>query len=81
MRIYSTQRFLKSYRNASPYIQQAFKKQSMFLVGDIHHPSLHAKKYDESQNRWQARVTKNWRFYFRIEDDVYIMLDISKHPN
>jgi plasmid maintenance system killer protein len=36
------------------------------LVQDLHHPSLHAKKYDESNDRWQARVNKNWRFYFRI---------------
>ena len=25
------------------------------------HPSLRAKKYDESQDLWQARVTKDWR--------------------
>jgi plasmid maintenance system killer protein len=30
------------------------------------HPSLHAKKYDEENDVWQARVNKDWRFYFTI---------------
>jgi hypothetical protein len=42
------------------------------------HPSLRAKKYDTE--RWQARVTRDWRFYFRIEGDSYILLDIMRHP-
>jgi hypothetical protein len=49
-----------------------------FLLDDIRHPSLHAKKYDAE--RWQARVTRDWRFYFRIEGDTYMLLDIMPHP-
>ena len=30
------------------------------------HPSLHAKKYDESTGLWQARANQSWRFYFTI---------------
>jgi hypothetical protein len=29
-------------------------------------PSLRAKKYDEAQDYWQARVNRDWRFYFTI---------------
>ena len=47
---------------------------------NLHHPSLRAKKYDETKDRWQARVNRNWRFYFIIEDDVYVILDIVPHP-
>lgn len=44
------------------------------------HPSLQAKKYDEARDIWQARVNGGWRFYFRIEGDVYHLIDISPHP-
>ena len=39
-----------------------------------------AKKYDESQDLWQARVNKDWRFYFQIREDVYYIVDIIPHP-
>jgi hypothetical protein len=48
-----------------------------FLLEDIRHPSLRAKKYDEK--RWQARLTHDWRFYFRIAGDTYIPLAIMAH--
>jgi plasmid maintenance system killer protein len=41
---------------------------------------LRAKKYDEANDRWQARVNKDWRFYFSIENDTYVILDIIPHP-
>ena len=33
------------------------------LADNLQHPSLHAKKYDESTGLWQARVNRSWRFY------------------
>jgi hypothetical protein len=51
-----------------------------FLVASILHPSLHAKKYDESKDLWQARVTKDWRFYFTIADDIYRIEKVIPHP-
>lgn len=70
----------KAFAEAPSQIQKAFLKQAAFLVQNPHHPSLHAKKYDEAQDRWQARVNKAWRFYFIIEDDTYVILDIVPHP-
>jgi mRNA interferase RelE/StbE len=52
----------------------------MFLEKDIHHPSLRAKKYDEAKDRWQARVNKDWRFYFKIIDDTYHVSAVIPHP-
>jgi len=28
----------------------------------------------------QARVTRGWRFYFLIERDTYVLLDMITHP-
>jgi mRNA interferase RelE/StbE len=73
-------RFERSYAKAPQQVQRAFDKQSLLLLHNLHHPSLRAKKYDEGQNLWQARVNKSWRFYFLIQDDVYYIVDIVPHP-
>lgn len=73
-------RALKALRDAPPPVQKAFFKQVRLLERDLRHPSLHAKKYDEGLDSWQARVNKDWRFYFNIVDDTYVIRDIISHP-
>ena len=80
MRTRTTRRFDRSFTNAPPAVKRAFVKQVAFLLADFRHPSLQAKKYDEAQNVWQARVNRDWRFYFCIEGDTYILIDIKPHP-
>jgi mRNA interferase RelE/StbE len=62
-------------------VQKKFFKQVNFLLKNIRHPSLHAKKYSESLGVWQARVDKNFRFYFKINDDLYVILSIKSHSD
>ena len=66
----STARFDWSYDKAPREIQRAFDKQVLLLLHNLRHPSLRAKKYNEAENKWQARVTRDWRLYFLIEDDT-----------
>ena len=80
MKLDYTERFIKSLEDAPPNIQKAFYKQAKFLLENLRHPSLKAKKYDEARDIWQARVTRDWRFYFQIENDTYYLLDIIPHP-
>jgi mRNA interferase RelE/StbE len=80
MKLDYTERFIKSLEDAPPSIQKAFYKQAGFLMNDLRHRSLRAKKYDEAQDIWQARVTKDWRFYFKIQGDTYFLIDIIAHP-
>jgi len=61
-------------------VQKAFIKQINFLVRNLNHPSLHAKKYDEAAGRWQARINDDWRFYFRIDRDTYHISELIPHP-
>ena len=75
-----TARFRKSYARAPERIRRAFRKQANLLVRNLQYPSLHTKKYDEVRDIWQARADGGWRFYFRIEKDTYIFLDIMAHP-
>jgi mRNA-degrading endonuclease RelE of RelBE toxin-antitoxin system len=44
--------FLRNYHKAPKEIQQAFDQQSLLLLQNLRHPSLHAKKYDEGQDLW-----------------------------
>ncbi|HCA81011.1 MAG TPA: hypothetical protein DEP53_14880 [Bacteroidetes bacterium] len=80
MRLSYTDRFLKSYEQALVAIQGAFDRRVALLLANLRHPSLRAKKYDETRGIWQARVTRDWRFYFTIEGDSYYLLDIVSHP-
>jgi mRNA interferase RelE/StbE len=80
MNIRLTPRAKRDYVNLSPRLQRAVKKQFDFLAQNIRHPSLRAKKYDEADDIWQARINDDYRFYFRIADDEYRILRIIPHP-
>ncbi len=80
MKLDQTRHFLRSYNEAPLEIQRAFDKKSALLLQNLHHPSLRAKKYSETEDKWQARVNRDWRFFFRIVADTYIITDIIPHP-
>lgn len=80
MRIGYSRKALDALEEAPTAVRKAFFKQAAFLVKNLQHPSLHAKKYDEGKNLWQARINRNWRFYFTIDGDAYKIEDIIPHP-
>lgn len=73
-------RFRESYAEAPASVQRAFDKKSLLLIQKLRHPSLHAKKYSETDDIWQARVSRDWRFYFQIRGDAYYLVNITHHP-
>ena len=80
MKLLRTTHFERNYAKAPDTVRRAFDKQSFMLLQNLQHPSLRAKKYDESRGLWQARVNKDWRFYFFIQDDAYLIVDVIPHP-
>lgn len=80
MKILFSPRFRRQYRDAPIGVRKAFDKQARLLVQNLRHPSLRAKKYDEARDIWQARITRDWRFYFTIVDDTYQLHTIIRHP-
>jgi mRNA-degrading endonuclease RelE of RelBE toxin-antitoxin system len=74
------ERFISQLESFPIDKQNKFYKQLNFLLNNLRHPSLHAKKYDETKGIWQARVDKNIRFYFQIDGETYILLEIERHP-
>jgi len=75
-----TDRADKDYANLPAAVRKALAKQLRFLLENRNHPSLQTKKYDEATGLWQGRVTLDWRFYFKIERDEYIVVSIIPHP-
>ena len=80
MKLAFAERFKRSYDDAPEAVRRAFDRRIAFLLVDIRHPSLRAKRYDERRGIWQARVNRDWRFYFTIEGDIIYLLDIIPHP-
>jgi mRNA interferase RelE/StbE len=80
MKVDYSERAGRTLDGLTPQLRKAVYKQVKLLEHNLRHPSLRAKKYDKSRNIWQARVNKDWRFYFLIRDDVYHIIDIIPHP-
>jgi hypothetical protein len=59
MNIHLSLRAIERLAAAPAPIQKAFIKQMSFLVRDLRHPGLHAKKYDGTEGRWQARINQD----------------------
>jgi plasmid maintenance system killer protein len=75
-----TKRSEKDYNEAPLRVQKDFDKQAHFLAVDLRYPSLRAKKYNQTEDFWQARVNDDWRFYFKIIGDTYLITRIVPHP-
>jgi plasmid maintenance system killer protein len=80
MQLFYTERFQRSFAEAPAEVQSQAHKALGFLLRDLRHPSLRAKKYDDARGIWQGRVNRSWRFYFVIEGDRYFLIDIMPHP-
>jgi mRNA-degrading endonuclease RelE of RelBE toxin-antitoxin system len=80
MKIAYTKTALDALKDIPAPIRKAFYKRADLLLQDWRHPSLRAKKYSEAEDKWQARVNKSWRFYFKIVDDAHLIADITPHP-
>jgi mRNA-degrading endonuclease RelE of RelBE toxin-antitoxin system len=75
-----TERADKDYAALPSGVRKTFAKQLGCLLNKLTYPSLRAKKYDETNDIWQARVNRSWRFYFVIRGDEYVILSIIPHP-
>jgi mRNA-degrading endonuclease RelE of RelBE toxin-antitoxin system len=50
MRLDYSPQFLKNWDRTPPRVQKLFEKQVQFLLENLRHPSLRAKKYDEARD-------------------------------
>lgn len=80
MKIAFAKKALDDYLDLPKELKRKADKQFSLLIKNLRHPSIHVKKYDESQNIWQGRIDKQYRFFFKIEKDIIYIITITKHP-
>ncbi len=80
MKLRFTKKAVKDYEALTLKLQALVDKQLTALLKDVRYPSLNAKKYDKKRGLWQLRVSRDYRLYFLIDDDTYVIITIKKHP-
>ena len=55
MKVVLSDQVVEALKDVPAPVLRSFGKQLRFLAGNLHRPSLRAKKYDESKDHWQAR--------------------------
>lgn len=81
MNVHLSQAAVEGLFDAPLSVQKAFIKQVNYLVRNLNHPSLHAKKFDETKGFWQARGNDDWRFYFTIDATPTESARLSRIPD
>ena len=77
----ASQRFDREYAALPKILQRKVEKQVRLLVENIRHPSLRAKKYDETKDIWQAWMDRKYRLYFTIVGDTYMLISLKRHTD
>jgi mRNA-degrading endonuclease RelE of RelBE toxin-antitoxin system len=79
MQIKATPEFIRNYKNLPPVIQRRADQKLRLLLANPQHPSLGVKKVKGFPDIWEGRVTKNYRFTFQIQVDIFILRKICTH--
>ena len=79
MRIVRTDSFKGNYGKLPEKAKRQVDKTLQFLVANLSHPSLRAKKIRSRENIWEARVSRGYRLSFEIKGDTYIFRRIGRH--
>ena len=81
MEFKTTRAFEREYTDLPEGIKKRANKQFSFLLENPHHPSLRLKKLKGTENLWEARVTRGYRFTFQVVGETYILRRIGKHED
>lgn len=84
MRFLRTDHFKRDFQDLPESGQRRAEKALRFLVADLRHPSLRARKMEgeqdpEGRDIWEARVSRSYRVTFAIAGDTYILYRIGPH--
>lgn len=79
MRIAESEQFKDKFADLPESIKARARKQLALFLRNPRHPSLQTEKVKGHRNLWKGRITQSYRFVFRMEGDVYVLLDIGPH--
>ena len=84
MKLIFPESFKRDFRKLPKTIKRRAEAALRLLVSNPHHPSLRVKKVKGEilkgySNIFEGRITKDYRFFFLIETEVYILLRCGRH--
>jgi len=79
MKIKASSQFVQDYKNLPPVIQKRTYEKLQLLLSNPQYPSLRIKKMRGVSEIWEGRVSKNYRFTFKIQGDTFILRKIGTH--
>lgn len=85
MRFRRTKRFKNAFRTLPVPIQEKAIKALRLLAENPRHPSLQVKKIQGTENIWEARVDRKYRFTFQLENEndqtAVVLRNIDNHDD
>ena len=79
MNLVLTDTFKEDFKNLSPEIQKRAEKSLRLLTENLRHPSLRVKKMEGLPDIWEARVNRDYRFTFQLQEKSCILRRIGPH--
>jgi mRNA interferase RelE/StbE len=84
MKVVRTESFKRDFQRLPELIKHRTESALRLLMCNPHHPSLRVKKVRGEiikgyGNIFEARITRDYRFFFLIETDAYILLRCGRH--
>jgi len=84
MKLSFTSLFKRDFNKLPETIKRRTEGALRLLVSNPHHPSLRIKKIKGNilkgyENIFEARITRDYRFFFLIETDTYTLLRCGRH--
>jgi mRNA-degrading endonuclease RelE of RelBE toxin-antitoxin system len=79
MKLWFTDSFIRDYHALPDQLQKTVEKKLKLFLSNQRHPSLNIKKMQDPRDIWEGRITKGYRFTFRVEGEVCILRRLGTH--
>jgi len=80
MQLIRTDIFKNQFKKLPQSIKEQTKKQLGILLENPKHPSLRVKKIKgQTEDIFEARISRSYRFTFKIDGEYYILRKIGTH--
>jgi len=84
MKFVRTEPFKRDFQRLSKAINRRTEAALRLLLSNPHHPSLRVKKVKGEllkgySNIFEGRITRDYRFFFLIQTDAYVLLRCGRH--
>lgn len=79
MEIRFTDSFQRDYRTLPNNLKERLDKKLMLLLVHFRAPSLRAKKMEGYANVWECRISRGYRFTFKIVGQTYFLRRAGPH--